>query len=255
MSSIDCRNVRQEIEEVGQHDLLSATARNHVRSCEACAAFDNNERQLRIMVASLGGVEAPADFDFKLRARLAANAPAGRNVTFINRFAVRSAAFASLLLLLGVVLVLVNNRSQINPVAVSTTPSVPSGTVAKTNSPVTTASAVISEPAPVLLPAAGQTTVVSSRRSRNNPMPQFVASSGKTKSTDLSASPARVLRPETNLGSAVFPLGTSYDSLKVSVDDGRGISRTISLPRVSFGSSRALAQNPTPIMASARDSW
>jgi hypothetical protein len=251
MSSIDCRNVRQEIEEVGQHDLLGAAARNHVRSCEACAAFDNNEQKLRGLVASLGGVEAPADFDFKLRARLAAN----RNVTFINRFAVRSAAFASLLLLLGVVLVLVNNRSQINPVAVSTTPSVPSGTVAKTNSPVTPASAVISEPAPVLLPAAGQTTVVSSRRSRNNPMPQFVASSGKTKSTDLSASPARVLRPETNLGSAVFPLGTSYDSLKVSVDDGRGISRTISLPRVSFGSSRALAQNPTPIMASARDSW
>src|SRR6185503_3342234 len=88
------------------------------------------------------------------------------------------------------------------------------------------------------------------------PTSQYVARNGRIKATDLSVTAAPVFRPgETVMGSSVFPLGTSYQSLKVSVDDGRGSKRTISLPTVSFGSSRALAQNPAPIMASTRDSW
>ena len=38
----------------------------------------------------------------------------------------------------------------------------------------------------------------------------------------------------------VFPIEASVQSLKVSLDDGRGNARTISFPTVSFGSQRML---------------
>ena len=41
---------------------------------------------------------------------------------------------------------------------------------------------------------------------------------------------------------AAFPINASYQSHSVSVDNGRGTSRTISLPSVSFGSQRTLSQ-------------
>ena len=78
-------------------------------------------------------------------------------------------------------------------------------------------------------------------------------------SQDLGQSQAQVLKPF-NEGfetypTAAFPINASYQSLKVSVDDGRGASRTISLPAVSFGSQQALSQTASPLMASARGVW
>jgi len=78
----------------------------------------------------------------------------------------------------------------------------------------------------------------------------------RLKTRDLSSTAATVLRPTDAMaenGSSVFPIGASYQSLKVSLDDGRGSSRTISLPSVSFGSQRVLAQ--APLLASARSAW
>jgi hypothetical protein len=40
--------------------------------------------------------------------------------------------------------------------------------------------------------------------------------------------------------SEVFPIDASLDSFKVSLDDGRGNARTISLPTIRFGSKRIL---------------
>jgi hypothetical protein len=38
--------------------------------------------------------------------------------------------------------------------------------------------------------------------------------------------------------SAAFPIDASLQSFKVSMDDGRGNARTISVPTISFGSQR-----------------
>ena len=258
MSRSDCKNVRHQIEELAEHHNLSATARSHIQVCNECASFENDERKLRHMVASLSGVEAPADFDFKLRARIAAATPARRSFSLNSVFGIRSIAFATLVLLFGVVLVLVNNRSRTNSVSVSSPATEQANEVAHSNSqadvnalPSNSTGAMVTtssnEPA--------KSSEVSARRNKGNAAPQFVARRGSVKTTDLSAAPARLLRPETATGSAVFPLDASYQSLKVSIDDGRGSSKTISLPTVSFGSSRALAQNPRPTMASMRDSW
>jgi len=264
MNRTACINVRREIEEAGNGEGLAAASRKHLTNCAACSAFDNEQQKLKDMVASLGTVEAPADFDFKLRARLATARSSRRSLSAGNGFGLRSVAFASLLLLVGLVVVLMNVRSGSNQSA-SVTPapvSQPSIETAQVKTPpqdnnaapmhtdVAAAShtnAIDHQNSPATLPQPGRKQV---------PTSQYVARNGRIKATDLSVTAAPVFRPgETVMGSSVFPLGTSYQSLKVSVDDGRGSKRTISLPTVSFGSSRALAQNPAPIMASTRDSW
>ena len=263
MNRIDCSHVRREIEEAANDEILAAPARDHLRSCAACSNFGKEQQQLKEMVASLGGVEAPADFNFRLQARLAASRSSRRGSFSGNGFGMRSVAFASLVLLLGFVVVLMNMRSPgKESVPVAQAPAADTGakptqtrqaeaTTAATNDVVATA------PNRDVVPASVQegNRVTNPIRRTSSSVPQFVARTGRVKATDLSASAAPILRPQTEMGSSMFPLGTSYQSLKVSVDDGRGSSRTISLPTVSFGSSRVLARNPAPTMISTRDSW
>ena len=66
----DCKAYRWEIEESANG--LSDVARAHAESCPACGEFLRGRDALRCLVAGLERVEAPADFDFRLRARMAA---------------------------------------------------------------------------------------------------------------------------------------------------------------------------------------
>jgi hypothetical protein len=267
MNKTECRNVRRELEEAATGELLSTPVREHLSGCASCAKFGDEQQELRNMVASLGTVEAPADFDFKLRARLAASRSARRDVLSGNGFGIRSVAFATLVLLLGFAVIMMNVRSR-------STESAPAaqanGSASESNSKTTQldenkrSEAARQEVAGTTPTNPSNLTDVQTSppgrqvtKGNGSSLPQYaVARNGRVKATDLSATPAPVLRPtETAMGSSVFPLGTSYQSLKVSVDDGRGSSRTISLPTVSFGSSRVLARNPAPVTASMRDSW
>ncbi len=265
MKRIDCSNVRREIEEAASGEILAAPARDHLRNCGACATFSDEQRQLKEMVASLGTVEAPADFDFKLRARLAASRSSRNGVFSGNGFGMRSVAFATLILLFGFVVVLMNVRSRSSesaPVAQAPA-SQTGGQTAPINQKVqaeqtpssTEAAAIPPTRNPVSADVQGSGPARNLIKRSGSSLSQYVARNGQVKATDLSATAAPVLRPERGMGSTVFPLGASYQSLKVSVDDGRGSSRTISLPTVSFGSSRVLARNPAPLMVSTRDSW
>jgi hypothetical protein len=266
MKRIDCSNVRREIEEAASGELLAAPARDHLKNCGACTTFGEEQQQLKEMAASLGGVEAPADFDFKLRARLAASRSSRGAVFSGNGLGMRSIAFATVILLFGLILVVMNMRSPTNELApMAKAPSSPTSDQAaeiKKNGQAEETSGASRDVA-AIAPTRNvvPTDVQESSRPGNlikrsgSSAPQFVARNGRVKATDLSATAAPVFRPGTEMGSAVFPLGTSYQSLKVSVDDGRGSSRTISLPTVTFGSSRVLARNPTPVMVSTRDSW
>ena len=264
MNMIDCRSVRREIEESVTGELLSAPARAHLSDCATCLTFGNEQDKLKEMVASLGTIAAPADFDFRLRARLATGRASRRDL-WSGGFGMRSVAFASLVLLFGFIVVLVTLRSRNTELASNqpattkneaSTPSHKSAQDEQSTKPPTEIAAA----APVVheSPAVDvQSSPRNSGRSNASSISQFAtARSTRVRATDLSATAAPLLRPtETALGSSVFPLGTSYQSLKVSVDDGRGSPRTISLPRVSFGSSRVLARDPAPLMASMRDSW
>ncbi|HEX9628414.1 MAG TPA: hypothetical protein VF961_00220 [Pyrinomonadaceae bacterium] len=267
MNKTDCRNVCRELEEAATGELLSTPVREHLSRCASCAKFGDEQQKLRKMVASLGTVEAPADFDFKLRARLAASRSARRDLLSGNGFGLRSVAFATLVLLLGFAVIVMNVRSRSTESRPSTQANGPASE--SNNQAAQLDENKLSEdarrevagtsPTNPSNPTDIQTNIPGRQVTKgkgSSPSQYTVARNGRVKATDLSATPAPVLRPtETAVGSSVFPLGTSYQSLKVSVDDGRGSSRTISLPTVSFGSSRVLARNPKPVNAALRDSW
>jgi hypothetical protein len=86
----------------------------------------------------------------------------------------------------------------------------------------------------------------------------LAASRGGQKTRTMSGTGATVFRSDEFADAyptSAFPIDASYQSLKVSVDDGRGSKRTISLPTVSFGSQRTLSQSNSPLVASSRGAW
>jgi len=269
---MNCRNVRHEIEEAAVGDLLSSDVNDHLSSCVACKTFFREQTRLQKLVASLGTVEAPGDFDFRLRARLAgekrgvARPFAPGNFSF----SLRSAAVATILLLIGSALMLVSFRTRpytpltagvarigpdqkgpdpVGPKVTGATigPGVVGGSQADKEDVIE--ASVKSSDQPTLKRRNGlRQTELASRRDINS-----------QRTRDLSSTPAEVLKRDQLAGTyptSAFPIDAGYQSLKVSVDNGRGTSRTISLPTVSFGSQRSLSQSASsPFIASARDAW
>ena len=71
MNTNECRSVRQEIDQSELGQRLSESSESHVIGCASCAAFRADRTRLRELVGSLQPVTAPADFDMRLRARIA----------------------------------------------------------------------------------------------------------------------------------------------------------------------------------------
>ena len=267
MSKMNCRSVRREIEEVAPGKLLSVSAGDHLKSCAQCNSFREDRAKLREMLSSLGAVEAPADFDFRLRARLA-NEKRGAKQPFVMRnisFGFRTAAVAATLLLIGSALLFVSLRtSPTNPLAANDTKA-PSTTVDQsaatkqgTSVPVKTsqpAVAGITTGAPETKEKIQTPRRINSKRSEVAFNRDDARAKQSAKTLEMSSSPAKVFRPGDPKRSNVFPIGVSFQSLKVSFDDGSGSSRTISLPSVSFGSQRVLSPNSSSLLASARSDW
>jgi hypothetical protein len=241
---MNCQNVRGVIEAADQGDLLSAAAMEHIRGCAACEKLNDEHLKLRDIVSNLGTVKAPEDFEFRLRARLArANAQTTRPTFAGLNFGFRSIAFASLMVLFGGAMLVFNFR-QPNP-----DPSQPGP------APQAIAAATPFQPtlgSPVAGAVSDNTSAKTPDTVRRNVGPKRL----RTGTRDMASTPARVLRPSELMARASdFPIDASPQPVKVSVDDGRGSSRTISVPRVSFGSQRVLSQSTSPLVASARGAW
>ncbi|HEX6285662.1 MAG TPA: hypothetical protein VFZ71_12340, partial [Pyrinomonadaceae bacterium] len=120
MREKQCNVVRRELEEVALNDEFSVTTAGHVRECAACREFQRQQLKLRQIIGSLGTVDAPADFDFRLRARLAAESD---RTGFRNwSFAVRGLATAAVLVVFGVGAVMVWQRIQVEGPAIAVAP-------------------------------------------------------------------------------------------------------------------------------------
>jgi hypothetical protein len=266
MRNMNCRNIQREIEEVSPGDLLSSAVNNHLLECAACETFAREQNSLQRIVASLGTVEAPGDFDFRLRARLAAEKQqTARPFSLVGlSFGARSYAMALLLVLVGGAILFVALKSRTGetvPAEVARGPQ-----VVQPASPVSGAVAVNSQSNPDVKPTADPSAdeaivKAAGRRpvKRNGTGSSLLAGSRRGQETlTMSGRGAPVYRSD-QLADAyptsAFPINASYQSLKVSVDDGRGSKRTISLPTVSFGSQRTLSQSNAPLVASARGAW
>lgn len=253
MRTMNCRNVRREIEEAGPGDLLSTSVGEHMRNCPECVRFSDEDVKLREIVSSLGIVEAPADFEFRLRARLAGEKRDVANHFSLGHFSFgfRTAAFAGLLLLFASALLLVSMRSQ-RETSLTAGDATPAATQPA-------ADQHSNQPAVALAPNTPDTQATLVLRPVAEKRTAGIASAGhqgRLKTKDMGSVPARVLRPsDLTARASDFPIEARSQALKVSLDDESGSSRTISLPAVSFGSQRAVSQSTSPLVASARGSW
>lgn len=219
-----CELVRRELEELMLNEEFSAAAAEHLQTCSDCREFQRQQTKLRRIVGSLGTVSAPADFDFRLRARLAADAqtPSFRYWSM----AVKGLATAAIVLVFGIGAAVIWQRDR------QQTPVV----VAPRIEPIE-----IENPHKEALPSVNVgPTVAVGRPSRRVERSTVSKPKRTVTAIDFSSERASVItntRPALDTAT-VFPIEASLQSVKVSLDDGRGNARTISFPTVSFGSQR-----------------
>jgi hypothetical protein len=203
------------------------------------------------MVADLGYVEAPADFDRRLRARLASEERGtNRGFSFAGlSFGVPTVAVAALMVVIGGVFVIRSLKVEpIPPTAISSvSPEIvkpPAGPNIVSDQLGTTA-AVAPEPA-------------KPQSIATKPRERFaVNQKGRNAIKEFSSSPAEVVKQNESVAelSSAFAVDSSQQSLKLSFADGSGVYRTISVPRVSFGSQRSFGEQSTFIKASSNGIW
>jgi hypothetical protein len=235
MRKNNCGVVRQELDELMLDEACSSSAAAHLRECGECREFQQQQNRLRQIVGSLGTVAAPADFDFRLRARLANDSSSVAYLPLMRR----GFALATVLVVFATGAFLVRN--------VWDRPAT-EGVASTGNQP-----AAIPEPPKQVEPSkasqdsTGQQVVASHQEKRPQPIKNDRPSSTISKTPrrlvaeDFSSKGAQVISgQEAVSGFEVIPLDTSLQSFKVSLDDGRGNARTISVPTISFGSERML---------------
>jgi len=230
MRKNNCEVVRRELDELMLGEAWSSGASEHLRACASCREFHEQQTKLRQIVGSLGTVEAPADFDFRLRARLAQSN--GSSVYWL--FARRGLAAAAMVIVFATGAILVRN--------VMKQPAVVDNTAQQREVP---QPATPNEVAPV-------------RKEEDNKPEQVIAVNENTPpvrktdrrvqteyrkrslaAIDFSSERAAVINGAEPVSvSAAFPIDASLQSFKVSMDDGRGNAKTISVPTISFGSQR-----------------
>ncbi|HEU4432738.1 MAG TPA: hypothetical protein VFR51_05035, partial [Pyrinomonadaceae bacterium] len=233
MRETKCETVRRELEELMLGEDCSMTATQHLRECGDCREFHQKQTKLRQIVGGLGVIEAPADFDFRLRARLASeSSSAGFHLRSMQwSFATKGFAAATMILLfIGAVVYLRTNVNEAarQKVAVQQAPEPPQSGARPVDSNV-----VVPQQTPVVASDSGPRSVKRSERK--------VTAKAKTPlvAVDFGVEPPTVIS-NSQLHSPIFPIDASVQSLRFSFDDGRGNARTISVPTITFGSQRVL---------------
>ena len=233
MRKNNCEAVRRELDELMLDEALSVSSREHLKECAACNEFQEQQTKLRRIVGSLGTVSAPADFDYRLRARLANEGNgAGYWPIMLRAFAVVAVlvvfAVGAFFVWSGV-----NRPAPVREEATNKLPPQPAPQPTQSVVPTTPQqdkSVIAVAPqkqAPVVKNGRGTEIAMRPKRS--------------LVSQDFSQEQVGVIRATdgAELLEAI-PLDASLQSFKVSLDDGRGNARTISVPTVSFGSQRVL---------------
>ena len=235
MKETKCEAIRRELDELMLGDQGSVGATQHLQECGECREFHQKQTRLRQSVGGLGTSEAPPDFDFRLRARLAnESTAAGFHLRALQwPFATRSVAVAAMLLLFvaGVVLV----RSVINrqDPTVAVVPDQPP----RMEQPVQPAPKEIGVPGNVSdRPVVADASDNGLRRVKG----ERSAKPKRTLATRDSAVEGASVLADSQRQAAIFPIDASLQSLKVSIDDGHGDVRTILVPTITFGSQRVL---------------
>ena len=267
---MNCQACQIEIEELELGEPLSEAARMHILSCSPCRAFHDERQSLRKLVGSLEPVAAPSDFEFRLRARLAAVSNGGSRHFSLRSFlssapaVALAASFA--LLVAGVIIykqmksgTVANPTPEVahsveptngNNVAVNPSPEThikePKDTTG--NPPVIQTSSPVKQLPPL---------TANNKNSVRHQQRQADTVAQQSASNDIAVRPAPRITPSNNsplvAGSNQFvqlPVRSSLQPVRVSLDDKNGAKRTVTLEPVVFGSQdftgRNLSRNASP---------
>lgn len=255
-----CKDCLHEIEETETRGALGGRARAHVEMCVACRAAYDERRALAQLFGELETVRAPADFDFRLAARLAVarSAPPRRRIAW--NFAPGTVGMVLATSFVIVVIAAISIKTRI-PLRAETTPAQTSSN--ESAGALARVPATASESAPgatVNPPAAASQNPEAmadsprahnagedaplSRRMRASDSRQVArerepevreANSGQRE--DYSVQPAPLITEPLRAASQVFnvPVRASTRPLRINVRDERGTTRAVSLESVSFG--------------------
>jgi hypothetical protein len=251
MSGKLCREVRLEIDQSELQQPLSAGSEAHVGACVACATFRNERVHLRELVGGLQPVTAPADFEMRLRARIARERDVPRQ-PFIFRFVMSTPAIvvaAVLVIAVGALVLL----SQMNRVQNSTIAS-SKGEERINSTPKPADIAQDRNPEPGPSPAAIADPVKPKQSNvvvRNASKPSLPANAFP-EVTDSAVRSAQSLRISDGRNGEVT-LTAPLKPMVVTVYDEHGGTRKIQLPPISFGSQRLNNNRSQVSMANTKD--
>ena len=237
MRNKNCEIIRRELDELMLDGTFSTTAAEHLNECSDCREFNRTQTKLRRMVGSLGTVEAPPDFDFRLRARLASD-PATSAFNYWPLVQRGLAVAAAVIVVAFGVLVIKNlDFSQQKEVRAENPPAAPQQSPGQVE-PVQPNSTLN----PQSLTAHNPLSGVDKNKGER---PQQVSTRIKRPMTAVDFSKQRaevypLAEAYNSESSTVFPIDASLQPLRLSLDDGRGNARTISVPTIRFGSQRML---------------
>ena len=235
MRKNNCEVIRRELDELMLDEAFSTSAVDHLKECSACREFHQKQTKLRRMVGSLGTVAAPPDFDFRLRARLANDSANG--AFHYWPLVQRGLAVAAVLIVFAFGVVVV--RNVVNQ---------PKEDVVKQVPPVQQESPVpvqTTQPNKSALPEQFTAHVPPSGPVRNRAeRPQSEPRTKRRLATvDSTFQTAKVISGSETTASdvgTVFPIDASLQPLRLSLDDGRGNAKVISVPTIRFGSQKML---------------
>lgn len=268
MSLANCKTACREIEEADLGENLTASTMEHLGRCGQCQRFYGERLKLRQLVSSLETVVAPADFDLRVRSRIVNERVGERPGFWFSHFSlgIPSIALASLVLVVGGVFALkVWNAPTTNTVAEQTGLPKASEPSPKSKQGLSAQSGDRSD--------AGNRDLVTTKNDseaiqrdrqpkKRSPLSRSVASlknGGRLATKEFSSTPAPVIKKEeavASLESPVFLIETSSQPLRLSLDYSGGISRTISVPALSFGSEGVLTGGSAPLIKnSPKGAW
>jgi hypothetical protein len=246
-----CRDVRQEIDQSELRESLSAGSEAHVGACAACATFRDERLRLRELVGGLQPVAAPADFEMRLRARIARERDLPRQ-PFIFRFVMSTPAIliaAVLVIAVGAIVFLSQkNRSQ-NPTLASEQGN---ESVKSAPAPIAIAKDQNREVPPSNLVGSDNTSKPkqSPLAVKNTPKANLPATGG-SQVDDFSVKAAQPVRMIDRAGEV--SLTAPLKPMVVTMYDEHGGTRKIQLPPISFGSQRLT--NRTQVSMTNTKDW
>jgi len=253
MNAKDCRTVRREIDtsELGQR--LSQPVEMHVATCAACAKFRTERAELRDLVGSLKPVAAPADFDMRLRARIARDRDVQARRPFIFRVVLTTPAiaFAALLVIAVASIVWISQRSRTtNQPTASLSQKNENATVPNSSSTVPVTGVQAKEP--VVATGTSPRKQKPLNESPRNVAKTITGTPPVPRVSDFSTTSAQSFRQTADRAGEVS-LTAPSKPMVVSVKDANGATHKILLPPISFGAQRL--DNRTPVSMTNRKDW